>query len=161
VKAIGNAIATAVIATGLLAAGLVLIGLVAAAPAAAQQVRFATVDVYLDTNAPLAAWQFELTEANGLMTVVGVENGQSQAFGDAPYYDLEAVSRGGADRIVVADFSLAGESSLPRGTTRIATVHVELTGSAEPDYRVRLIAAGDAAGRAIEAAISLQAQNGR
>lgn len=145
----------------LIAAACFAASLVVAAPTAAQQVRFATVDVYLDTSAPLAAWQFELTEANGLMTVVGVENGQSQVFGVAPYYDLEAVSRGGADRIVVADFSLAGESSLPRGTTRIATVHVQLTGSAEPDYRVRLIAAGDAAGRAIDAAISLQAGNGR
>lgn len=149
------------IAPVLIAPLLVAVGLVAAAPVAAQQVRFATIDVYLDTAAPLAAWQFELTEANGLMTVVGIENGQSRAFGDAPYYDLDAVNRGGADRIVVADFSLADESSLPSGTTRIATVHVELRGSVEPDYRLRLIAAGDAAGRAIEAAISLKAENGR
>ena len=144
-----------------LLAAVFIAGLIAAAPTAAQLVRFGTVDVYVDTSAPLAAWQFELTEANGLMTVVGVENGQSNAFGDTPYYDLEAVGRGGADRIVVADFSLADVSALPRGTTRIATVHVQLTGSAEPDYRVRLIAAGDAAGRAIEAAISLNSENGR
>lgn len=142
-------------------AALLITVLLTAAPLSAQQIRFATVDVYLDTSAPLAAWQFELTEANGLMTVVGVENGQSRAFGGAPYYDLDAVSSGGADRIIVADFSLAGADTLPRGTTRIATVHVELTGSVEPDYRVRLITAGDSAGRTIEAAISLQAQNGR
>jgi len=32
--------------------------------------RFAVVDVYVDSNAPVAAWQFELRERRGLMQVV-------------------------------------------------------------------------------------------
>ncbi|MGH7337604.1 MAG: hypothetical protein ACREI7_08505 [Myxococcota bacterium] len=124
-------------------------------------VRFAALDVFLDSDTPLAAWQFELGERNGLMTVVGVENGESAAFGRAPYYDLEAVQQDRVDRVIVADFSLQPAASLPVGRTRIATIHVRLAGEDEPDYQLRLLAAGDAAGRPIDAAISFSAQTGR
>ena len=124
-------------------------------------VRFAALDVFLESGTPLAAWQFELAERNGLMTVVGVENGESAAFAPAPYYDLEAVQQNRADRVIVADFSLQSAGSLPVGRTRIATIHVRLDGEDEPDYQLRLLAAGDAAGRPIDAAISFSAQTGR
>ena len=124
-------------------------------------VRFATLDVFLESETPLAAWQFELGERNGLMTVVGVENGASPAFSPAPYYDLEAVQQDRADRVIVADFSLQPVANLPVGRTRIATIHVRLAGPHDPDYQLRLIAAGDAAGRPIDAAISWSAQTGR
>lgn len=122
---------------------------------AASAVRFTTLDVFVASSEPLAAWQFELAERNGRMTVVGVENGDSAAFRDAPYYDLETLQRGAADRIVIADFSLSNAASLPVGRTRVATVHLRLTGTAAPDYEVRLIAAGNSAGEPIDAAISL------
>ena len=143
---------------------LILAALLIGASSFGQQpgtVRFETVAVYIDSAGPLAAWQFELSERNGSMTVVGVENGDSAAFGDAPYYDLGAVSRGSADRIIVADFSLADEPDLPTGSTRVATVHVQLSGRADPDYQLRLIAAGDADGRPMQATISLAAAIGR
>jgi hypothetical protein len=124
----------------------------------ADEARFATVEVFVASSEPLAAWQFELAERSGRMTVVGVENGDSDAFGDAPYYDLDTVQRGAAERIVVADFSLSDAASLPVGRTRVATVHVRLMGSAAPDYEVRLVAAGNSAGEPIDAAISLGRQ---
>lgn len=142
-----------------------LIGLAAAlTPAGAQQtdnsgVRFAAIDVFIDSSEPLAAWQFELRETRGLMTVVGVENGESPAFANAPYYDLEAVDRGDADKIIVADFNARSDASLPVGDTRIATIHVRLRGSLEPDYELRLIAAGDSMGRPVDAAIRLGGQD--
>jgi hypothetical protein len=148
-------------ATSLLALGFVL---GASLPVFAQQhesVHFAAFDVFLETHTPLAAWQFELAERNGQMTVVGVENGESAAFGRAPYYDLAAVQQDRADRVVVADFSLQPAASLPVGRTRIATIHVRWTGAREPDYQLRLLAAGDAAGRPIDAAISMREQTGR
>ena len=133
---------------------------VGALPIASQSedknIRFSTLDIYLETAEPLAAWQFELSELTGQMLVVGVENGESTAFEGAPYYDLEAVKNGTADRIIVADFTLSPASALSTGKIRIATVHIQLSGSAVPDYALRLVAAGDAEGNAIQAMINFE-----
>ena len=125
------------------------------------EVRFAAVDIYLDSSEPLAAWQFELSEATGAMAVVGVENGDSAAFTEAPHYDLAAVAEDRADRIIVADYSLAEQSTLPTGRTRIATVHVRLSGTSTPAFEVRLIAAGNAQGLAIAAEAAYELNEGR
>ena len=114
--------------------------------------RFAPLAIHLDSPAAVAAWQFELRDRNGAMTVVGVENGGHPAFPRAPYYDREAVARGGAERIIVADYSLAGESLLPVGRVRLAILHLMLEG--EPDFELRLIAATTHEGDAIDASIS-------
>jgi hypothetical protein len=80
---------------------------------------FAALDIILESAEPVAAWQFELHEASGRMRVVGVENGDSPAFTRAPYHDRRAVSSGGADRVIVADFSLLPEAELPVGKVRM------------------------------------------
>lgn len=146
----------AIAALALLAAGALV-----AQQNAARSGRFATVDVFIDSAEPLAAWQFELGERRGAMQVVGIESGDNASYGDPPYYDRAAVERAAADRIVVADFSLSPPAGLPVGRTRVATVHVRLAGSAAPDYDVRLVAAGAADGRPIDAKISLDMRNGR
>ena len=129
--------------------------------AEAAAVRFATIDVYVNSPEPLAAWQFELSEATGAMAVVGVENGESEAFAGTPHYDLDAVAQGRAERIIVADYSLGASAALPIGRTRVATVHVRLTGAREPAFELQLIAAGNAAGQAIDAAAVFELQEGR
>ena len=117
--------------------------------------RFMPVEVFLDSPEPVAAWQFELKDRNASMKVVGVENGGSDVFRRAPYYDREAVTQGEAHRIVVADYSLAEESKLPSGRVRVATVHLMLDGDA--DFELNLVTANTADGRPIEAAtVSLQ-----
>ena len=118
-------------------------------------VRFASLDVVIDSPEPLAAWQFELTDRNGAMLIVGVENGDSDAFAAAPYFDLDAVQDGTAERIIVADFNAQSGADLPIGATRIATVHVQLDARITPDYELRLVAAGNAAGDPIDATIRL------
>jgi hypothetical protein len=123
--------------------------------------RFAVVDVYVDSVEPLAAWQFELAEGSGSMQVVGIEGGNGAGFAEPPYYDRAAVANGEADRVIVANFSLRTTLELPRGRTKVATVHVRLRGAAPPDYELRLVAAGAADGRPIEAKISLDARTGR
>ena len=115
--------------------------------------RFTVLEIYLETAEPVAAWQFELREASGTMRVVGVESGDSDAFGEAPYYDLAAVSEGAADRIVVADYSLRPAAELPTGRSRVATVHVRLEGAADPEYVLNLMVAGGADGDPIQASI--------
>jgi hypothetical protein len=130
----------------------------------AQQVsaaRFAVVDVYVESAEPLAAWQFELTERAGRMQVVGIEGGESASFAEPPFYDRDAVEQGAADRIIVADFSLNGADELPSGRTRVARVHVRLGGAAQPDYELRLVAAGSTNGRSIDAVVSLDTGTGR
>jgi len=148
----------------LLAVLLLLAALTAGAqpPAGfAPPVRFAAIDIYVQSTEPLAAWQFELTETTGAMAVVGVENGSAPAFADAPRFDLAAIDADRADRIIVADYSLADSDELPRGRTRIATVHVRLTGTQTPEFHLELIAAGNAAGQPIPADADFELQNGR
>lgn len=127
---------------------------------AQDDVRFASVEVYLDSPAPVAAWQFELTDTNGAMKVVGVENGQSDAYTGTPYYDREAVQLGTVDRIVIADFSLAAATQLPTGTFRIATIHLVLSGANDPEFSLNLVTATTHDGERIDASISLRRPGG-
>ena len=115
--------------------------------------RFEALEIWIDTEQQVAAWQFELRDANGHTTIVGVENGDSEAFRDAPYYDRDAVASGDAERIVVADFSL--KDDLPSGHFRLATVHVMVDGG-EPDFELILVTATDRDGRRIDASISVR-----
>ena len=124
-------------------------------------VRFAAVDIYLDSPEPFAAWQFELSDRNGSMRVVGVENGDSPAFSDAPYYDRDAVSNNQADRIIVADFSLNGAADLPSGRIRIATIHIVVSGSAEPDFDLQLVTATGPDGTVVGTSIELNISSGK
>ncbi len=120
--------------------------------------RFEAVAIWIDAAEPVAAWQFELCDANGFTTIVGVENGDSAAFGDAPYYDRDAVNRGDAERIVVADFSLADD--LPSGHFRLATVHVMVDGG-EPDFELTLVTVTNRDGQRVDASISVRENTGR
>ena len=122
-------------------------------------VHFATVDVYLDSDAPIAAWQFELNERSGTMRVVGVEQGESGAYTRVPYYDRNAVERGEADRIIVADYTLADRDDLPSGRFRIATIHVMLRGDATR-FDLDLITATTYDGKRTDASATLSVRQG-
>ena len=123
----------------------------------APPVRFEALAIYVDSGrSPLAAWQIELEEADGRMTVVGVESGDHAAFAQAPHYDRDAVAAGQAERLVVAAFSLAPAETLPTGRVRVATVHVRLEGQPAAQYRLWLVAAGNGAGKPIDATASVQ-----
>ena len=118
-------------------------------------VEFAVLDIYVNSQSEsLAAWQFELRDHNGRMTVVGVENGDHAAFKHPPAYDRNTVDRDQADRIVVASYSLNAKPRLPTGLTRVASVHVRLDG--EPDFQLELVNAGNENGVAIPAVIQLE-----
>jgi hypothetical protein len=134
-------------------------------------VRFAPVHVYLDPGGkPLAAYQFELVcsvpvraysstdeEDNASrrhyepqIKIVGVEGGEHPAFKEAPYYDPAALMN---DRIIIAAFNTG--SDLPTTRTRIATIHLQITGDAEPKYELKLITAADSSAEEIPAQITL------
>jgi hypothetical protein len=118
-------------------------------------VRFGAVEVYVDPGqAPLAAYQFEVTARTGDVTLVGLEGGDHPAFKSAPYYDTRALLR---DKVIVAAFSTAAD--LPRGRTRVATLMVQITGDAEPAYDARLVVAASADGKPIPAKVTLTPVN--
>ncbi|MHC4121825.1 MAG: hypothetical protein ACYSWO_30505 [Planctomycetota bacterium] len=115
-------------------------------------VRFAPLHIYVDSGArPLAAFQFELKATAGQIEIVGVEGGQHPAFREAPYYDPAALAN---DRIIIAAFSTG--SDLPTGHTRVATVHLQIIGDAEPEYGLELTVAADAKGDEIPAEITFE-----
>ena len=115
-------------------------------------VRFAPLHIYLDSgHSSLAAYQFELKAVAGQIKIVGVEGGKHEAFKEAPYYDPAALAN---DRIIIAAFSTG--SNLPKGRTRIATIHLQIIGDAEPEYELKLVVAGDADGKEIPAEISFE-----
>ena len=121
--------------------------------ASPQRSRFAPVHIYIDSgNKPLAAYQFELKATVGRIKIVGVEGGQHAAFKDAPYYDPAALAN---DHIIIAAFDTG--SDLPTGRTRIATVHLQVIGDSEPQYKLILMASADSEGRDIPAELSLEA----
>ena len=142
---------------------IILAGICLIVPVLAQQseqdystaqpgVRFAPLHIYLDSgNRNLAAYQFELKAAAGQIKIVGVEGGGHKAFKEAPYYDPAALAK---DRIIIAAFSTG--SNLPKDRTRIATIHLQIIGDAEPEYELKLVVAGDADGKEIPAEISFE-----
>jgi len=139
----------------LVAISLILAFLYAEAGQAATKVgpsvRFAPLHIYLDSGSrPLAAFQFELKAAAGQIKIVGVEGGQHAAFKEAPYYDKAALYN--SNRIIIAAFNTGRE--LPKGRTRIATIHLQIIGDAEPDYELKLTVAADANAKEIPAKIS-------
>ncbi len=144
------------LAVGLLALGLALGSGVQGAAGEPEpsgpQVRFAPLDVYVDSGgAALAAYQFELTATAGEVAIVGIEGGEHAAFKEAPYYDPAALAK---DRVIIAAFST--DRILPRGRTRVARVHLQIRGEQEPDYSIKLIVAASADGKEIPATITFE-----
>ncbi len=117
-----------------------------------QRVRFAPVHVYLDPGGkPLAAYQFELRARTGRIKIVGVEGGEHPAFQEAPYYDPAALMN---ERIIIAAFNTGRD--LPTGRTRIATIHLQILGAAEPEYELKLIVAADPEGQELPVVSSME-----
>ena len=141
----------------LLTIGLMVVGLAVAAGAEdtakeAPRVRFAPLDVYIDANgAALAAYQFELVAEAGQVAIVGIEGGEHAAFKEAPYYDPAALAR---DRVIIAAFST--DRILPRGRTRVARVHLQITGEVAPEYSIKLIVAASGDGKEIPATVTFE-----
>ncbi len=114
-------------------------------------VRFEYIDVYIDSgDVPLAAYQFELTDAAESVKIVGIEGGEHQAFTAPPYYDPKALKN---NRVIIAALSTADD--LPTGQTRVATVHVQVDVAQKPEISINLDVAGDVQGNEIDAQVSI------
>jgi hypothetical protein len=110
------------------------------------EIRFAPVEIALEVDEPVAAYQVELVVKRGEATVVGVEGGEGEGFEEAPYYDPAALAGG---RIVIGAFST--KHVLTRGRHRVAAVHMREAGSEPAEYELRLVAAASASGERTDA----------
>lgn len=121
-------------------------------PAGVATVRFQSVDLFVDSGArPLAAYQLEFWATNSGVKIVGIEGGEHAAFAKPPVYDPKAMQH---ERVILAAFNTAREVGLPQGKTRVATVHVQVSGDAKPEYVVTLTTAGTEGGGRIQAQAS-------
>ena len=143
-------------------APIVLVALLAAcvwpqAPAQdSGRVRFRAIDIIIDTgDAPLAAYQFELAAEMGTIAIIGIEGGEHPAFAEPPYYDAAALQK---NHIIIAAFST--QKDLPAGKTRVARVHVRVTGDTEPQYVVALRVAASPDGTHIPATAAASESRG-
>ena len=113
-----------------------------------QSVRFATVDIRLDPKAhPLAAYQLEVIADSPNVKLAGVEGGEHAAFREPPYYDPAALNQ---NRIILAAFNTGSE--LPSKDSRIARLHVQISGDANPKWNVKLTVAAASDGSAVPGA---------
>jgi hypothetical protein len=122
-------------------------GLFAQQTTADKAVHFRTVDVYVDSKTkPLAAYQLELSIKRGDAKIVGVEGGEHPAFKEAPFYDPKAIQQ---ERVIIAAFNTGSADTLPKGKTRVATIHVQITGDLRPEYAIKLAATATVDGKKI------------
>ncbi len=121
-----------------------------------ETLRFDAVHVFVDSGtAPLAAYQLSLRATTGNVRIVGIEGSDHHAFANAPYYDPVAIQ---GDRVIIGAFSTADVASLPTGRTRIATIHVQVTGG-QAEYDARLTVSAGADGAAIPGRLTLETES--
>lgn len=122
----------------------------------AQQMHFMAVDIYVDSQDPLAAYQLEFTGRGMQVRIAGIEGGAHEAFKAPPFYDPKAMQQ---ERVILAAFNTAAASQLPTGKTRIATVHLEYAGPQPPTFSVKLHTASDSKGNEISIKPTAQQRN--
>ena len=153
--------------TAFILAGLVVIAAGWAAPAAPDNkdnpgnqpgdtLRFDAVHVFVDSGTmALAAYQLSLRATTGNVRIVGIEGSDHHAFSNPPYYDPIAIQ---GDRVIIGAFSTADVDSLPTGRTRIATIHVQITGG-QAEYDAQLTVSAGVDGLAIPGRLTLETES--
>ena len=121
--------------------------------------RFRAMDIYVDSKTtPLAAYQIEFYCTNGVARIVGIEGGEHPAFREAPFYDPKAIQH---ERVIIAAFSEGSADKLPVGRTRVATIHIQTSGSGEPKFELKIHTAGDSDGKKISVEASFEERKTR
>jgi hypothetical protein len=125
---------------------------------ASTSTRFRTVEVFVDSGAQsLAAYQLSFTATGSDVRIVGIEGGEHPAFTEPPHYDPKAIQN---ERAILAAFNTASADNLPKGRTRVATIHVQISGTAAPAYAVKLEAAANREGSRVAGQTSFQERSG-
>ena len=108
----------------------------------------------MDSGAkPLAAYQLEFRVEKGDAKIVGVEGGSHAAFREPPFYDPKAIQK---ERVVLAAYNTSTSNKLPKNKTRVATIHLQISGTKKPEFTVKLTTAASNDGRKISAEATLE-----
>jgi hypothetical protein len=126
---------------------LICIFLLIASRLCAGQVNFTAFDIFIDSHGvPLAAYQLEFSGPADKVRITGIEGGEHEAFNVPPSYDPKAMQH---ERVIIAAFNAAPETQLPTGKTRVATIHLQFTGTEPPKFSLKLHTASDSEGNVI------------
>jgi hypothetical protein len=60
------------------------------------------------------------------------------------------------ERVIIAAFSAESADHLPSGKTRVATIHLQISGAEAPAFEVKLKTAADSNGNRIAAGVSAE-----
>ena len=121
-------------------------------------IRFEAIDVFVDSgNQSLAAWQLELSCHTKDVEIVGIEGGEHPAFKEPPFYDPRAMNN---NRVILGAFSMNKNEQLPSGRSRVARVHVQITGPGERLWHTELTTAASSTGMKIQAQLSIAKAQG-
>ena len=119
---------------------------------ATNSIRFQAVDIFVDSQTTaLAAYQLEFAVTSGNAKIVGVEGGEHPAFAEAPFYDPKAIQQ---ERVILAAFSTQTADKLPSGKTRVATIHLQISGTSELKFEAKLTTAASSDGGKIAVTVS-------
>jgi hypothetical protein len=125
---------------------------------ASNAIRFEAIDVFIDSgDQPLAAWQLELISRTKDVEIVGIEGGEHPAFKEPPFYDPRAMNN---NRVILGAFSTDSDEQLPSGRSRVARVHVQITGPGERLWHTELTTSASSDGRKIPAELSIAKAQG-
>ena len=112
--------------------------------------QFQAIDIFVDSkHQPMAAYQLEFSAKQKSVRIVGVEGGDHETFKAPPFYDPKAMQR---NRVVLGAYSTGKD--LPTGRTRVATIHVQVTGAGAADYRLKLQTAANSEGDPIPVTVT-------
>lgn len=125
---------------------------------AQDSIRYEAIDVFLDSgDLPLAAWQLELRSHTQDVEIVGIEGGEHPAFAEPPYYDPRAMNN---NRVILGAFNTGSDNQLPSGRSRVARVHVQITGPGQRLWHTELTTSASSDGRNIPAELSIAKAQG-
>ena len=119
-----------------------------------EKVFFRSVDVFVESKTqPLAAYQVQVAFLGLRTKISGIEGGDHPAFKNPPLYDPKAMQK---EQVIIAAYNTGPAEELPKGKVRVATIHLQITGSKAPDFSFKLITAGTMEGQKIPAKVAVK-----
>ena len=119
-----------------------------------EKVSFRAVDIFVKSKGqPLAAYQVQVAFLGLKTKISGIEGGSHPAFKKPPLYDPKAMQK---EQVIIAAYNTGPAEELPKGKVRVATIHLQITGSKAPDFSFKLITAGTVEGRKIPAKVAVE-----
>ena len=119
-----------------------------------EEISFRAVDVFVDSkDQHLAAYQVVVAFFGPDTKISGIEGGDHPAFRKPPLYDPKAMQK---EQVIIAAYNTSPAEELPKGKVRVATIHLQITGSKAPDFSFKLITAGTVEGRKIPAKVAVE-----